>query len=137
MSHELRRVGMTRVNYGEPMRRLEFLLLLTAAFVACADPVEPVDRREQPQAPVTSDGHTLLLLPFGDVLTAADGESPIQASGLTFEAGIAGSGVLVDGADRLDYATAGNFGSTAGTVEFWIKPRWNGNDHDPHFFFTI
>jgi hypothetical protein len=137
MSHELRRVGMTRVNYGEPMRRLEFLLLLTAAFVACADPGEPVDRREQPQASVTSDGHTLLLLPFDDVLTAADGESPIQASGLTFEAGIAGSGVLVDGADRLDYATAGNFGSTAGTVEFWIKPRWNGNDHDPHFFFTI
>src|SRR5438477_10572435 len=129
MSDELRRVGMARIRYAEPLRRLEFLLLLTPAFVACADPVEPVDRRGLPQASVSSDGHTLLFLAFDRVLAAADGDAPIQAPGLTFEGRIAGSGVLVDGSDRLDYATAGNFGSAAGTVEFWIKPRWNGNDH--------
>jgi hypothetical protein len=137
MSHQVQWVGLTRVNYGEPLRRLEFLLLLAPAFVACADPVEPVDRRELPQASVSSDSHTLLLLPFDGALTATDGASPIQASGLTFEAGIAGSGVLVDGADRLDYTSAGNFGTTAGTIEFWIKPRWNGNDHSGHFLLAM
>jgi Concanavalin A-like lectin/glucanases superfamily/Bacterial Ig-like domain (group 2) len=143
MSEDPRRVAITRLAIEAPLRRLEFLLLLAPAFVACGDqlqpeePLEPADHREISKASVTSDGHTLLLLPFDSVLTAADGEAPTQASGLTFESGITGSGVLVDGSDRLDYATGGNFGSTAGTIEFWIKPRWNGNDHSTHFFFTI
>jgi hypothetical protein len=137
MSDQSQRVSVIRTNDGALLRHLKFLLLLAPAFAACSDPVEPVDRTELSQAAVGSDGHTLLLLPFDGVLTAADGESPTQASGMTFEDGVAGSGVLVDGADRLDYASAGNFGKTAGTIEFWIKPRWNGNDQSPHFFFTI
>lgn len=125
------------------LRRLKFLLLLVPAFIACENPVqpegalEPRNRREPLEASVTSDAHTLLLLPFDSLLTTADGEAPTQASGLTFESGITGSGVLVDSSDRLEYATAGNFGSQAGTIEFWIKPRWNGKDHSTHFFFTI
>jgi hypothetical protein len=137
MSSRSRRVCVIRTHDGAPMWRLELLLLLGPALAGCSDPGAPVDRAEPPQAAVSSDAHTLLLLPFDGVLTAADGEAPAQASDVTFEGGVAGSGVLVDEADRLDYASAGNFAKTAGTIEFWIKPRWRGGDHSPHFFFTI
>ncbi|MFL5494332.1 MAG: LamG-like jellyroll fold domain-containing protein [Gemmatimonadales bacterium] len=120
--------------------RLVFMLTLAAAFAGCENPVQPPDRPDQSApivASVESDAHTLLHLSFNDDLKSADGESPTRASGLTFEGGISGPGVLIDGTDLLKYKTSGNFTGAAGTVEFWIKPRWNGNDHNPHFFFTI
>lgn len=36
---------------------------------------------------------------------------------------------------NLVYDTAGNITSTAGTVEFWFNPDWNGNDNQSHVFF--
>jgi hypothetical protein len=113
------------------------LLLLIPAFFGCEDPLEPPSRSETLAPSAASDSHTLLSLPFNYDLASADGERPTEAAGLSFETGISGSGVLVDGSDRLAYNSAGNFGGAAGTIEFWIRPRWNGNDHSPHFFFTI
>lgn len=81
--------------------------------------------------------NTLLLLPFDNSLVGAEGETPTQATGVSFESGVIGQGVLVDGADMLRYATAGNFNAAAGTVEFWIKPRWNGNDNINYTFFSV
>ena len=45
--------------------------------------------------------------------------------------------MLLEGSDLLKYRTAGNFAGPAGTIELWIKPRWNGNDRRTHFFLTI
>jgi hypothetical protein len=113
------------------------LILLVPAFAACENPVEPPEKSETLAASAAGDSHILLSLPFNDDLASADGERPTEASGTSFESGISGSGVLVDGSDRLAYTSAGNFVAGSGTIEFWIKPRWNGNDHSTHFFFTV
>src|SRR5688572_28693610 len=114
--------------FASPVMRLVLVLAVAPAFAGCENPVQPPDRADQSEtivASVQSDAHTLLHLSFNDDLKSADGESPTRASGLTFESGISGSGVLIDGADLLKYKTSGNFAGAAGTVEFWIKPRWN------------
>jgi hypothetical protein len=117
--------------------RLIPLLLFAAAAAGCDDPFQPGDRMEPDVTAATTDSHTLLNLRFNGSLATTDGETPAQASGLSFETGINGSGVLVNDADRLAYRSAGNFQAAAGTVEFWIKPRWNGSDGATHFFFTL
>jgi hypothetical protein len=128
------------------LRRPAFLfrLLLAPLFLACENPLRPPDQAAGPSTPsaalrasAASDGHTLLLLPFEHDLKSADGEAPTRTSGVTFEPGIAGAGVLIEGSDLLAYSSTGNFAAGAGTVEFWIKPRWNGDDHSTHFFFTL
>jgi hypothetical protein len=126
--------------FASPIRRFILMLVLAPGFVACENPVQPPEHPDQPETIATSiksDANTVLLLAFDGDLAGAGGESPTRASGLTFEGGISGSGVLIDGTDLLKYSTSGNFAGTAGTVEFWVKPRWIGNDHTPHFFFSI
>ena len=83
--------------------RLLFLLLLAPAFTGCENPQEPLDRPAPtaPDAPLIADEHTLLLLPFNADLKGEEGEEPTEASGVTFEPGIAGSGALINGSDRL------------------------------------
>lgn len=83
------------------------------------------------------DEHTLLLLRFENSLAGAQGETPTQSSGVTFESGISGQGALVDGSDLLRYATAGNFNLPAGTIEFWVKPRWGEFDSQHRVFFSL
>ena len=113
------------------------LLLLAAATIGCRDALEPTAEMEPEVATAVTDIHTLLNLRFNGSLASTDGETPAQASGLSFETGIRGSGVLVNSTDRLAYRSAGNFRAASGTIEFWIKPRWNGNDGTTHFFFTL
>ncbi|MBI4029299.1 MAG: hypothetical protein HY376_02955 [Candidatus Blackburnbacteria bacterium] len=36
----------------------------------------------------------------------------------------------------INYSAAGNFNEREGTVEFWVKPKWNGNDGSAHVFFN-
>jgi uncharacterized protein (TIGR03437 family) len=83
------------------------------------------------------DSHTLLMLRFENSLAGEQGQTPTQASGVTFEAGISGQGVLVDGADVLDYSTEGNFNAQAGTIEFWVKPRWFSYDVLQRYFLSV
>jgi hypothetical protein len=116
---------------------LILLLPLTVAAIGCGDPLEPTAEIEPEVAATVTDIHTLLNLRFNGSLTSVEGESPVQASGLSFETGIKGSGVLVNSTDRLAYRSAGNFKAASGTVEFWIKPRWNGKDGTDRFFFTL
>lgn len=89
------------------------------------------------RSPQAQDARTLLYLSFDNTLTGAQGETPAQASGVSFESGVKGQGVLVDGADVLNYLSANKFKTAEGTIEFWIKPRWNGNNNAGHFFFSI
>jgi hypothetical protein len=88
----------------------------------------------QPHLP---DTHTILLLHFDNTLSGADGEIPVQANGLTFESGIFNQAILINNTDVLDYGTPGNFTPPAGTIEFWIKPQWNGNNGTTYTFFSV
>jgi hypothetical protein len=121
-------------------RKLRLLLLLAPAFVACDNPIEPVDRRPGPPAPASAsaDSHTLLLLHFDDQLTGEAGEQPTQAVGDSFTQGILGSGVIVVGPEAfIEYASEGNVRAEAGTIEFWVKPRWDGDDRFNHQFVSL
>jgi hypothetical protein len=71
---------------------------------------------------------TLLLLHFENTLNGAAGESPTQAAGLNFQPGILGAGVSLSAGNQVLYPSADNINATEGSIEFWIKPNWNGND---------
>jgi hypothetical protein len=121
-------------------RRLRFLLLLAPAIAACDNPVEPVERRPQPAAPAsaTADSHTLLFLHFENQLTGEAGEEPTLATGHSFTEGVLGSGVaVIEPETIIEYGTEGNFRADAGTIEFWVKPRWNGDDRRAHHFVSL
>jgi hypothetical protein len=83
------------------------------------------------------DANTLLLLRFENTLNGEQGETPVQSAGVTFEKGVLGQGVLVDGSDLLQYATADNFNMPEGTIEFWVKPRWGNSDNQNRAFFSL
>lgn len=83
------------------------------------------------------DANTLLLLRFENTLNGEQGETPVQNIGVSFESGILGQGILVDNSDILQYATANNFNMAAGTIEFWVKPRWGHFDVPQRVFFSV
>ncbi|MDQ1638199.1 MAG: hypothetical protein QOF62_1538 [Pyrinomonadaceae bacterium] len=111
-------LGQATVRFLIPI-----LLLLSGVISACA------------QSDV--DANTLLSLHFENSLNGDQGETPVQETGVTFESGISGQGVLVDGTDLLQYATAGNFNMPAGTIELWVKPRWGNFDNQHRVFFSV
>ncbi len=74
------------------------------------------------------DAKTLLLLHFNDTLIGTNGQAPTKATSVTFETGVFGKGILIDNADILNYGTANSFIPGEGTIEFWVKPNWNGKD---------
>ena len=89
-------------------------------------------------AELTPDGHTLLLLHFNETLAGSGGETPATpVGGVTFESGLFGSGAALAAANQLQYDRAGNIDSQAGSLEFWIKPNWNGNDGAGHFILSL
>jgi hypothetical protein len=75
-----------------------------------------------------ADSHTLLLLHFNDNCSGAQGEAPSENSGITFENGIFGHGAFFSSGNKLTYPSTNNISSTSGTLEFWMKSRWNGGD---------
>ncbi|GAG63010.1 unnamed protein product, partial [marine sediment metagenome] len=77
--------------------------------------------------PYSVDEHTLLLAHYDGDLGGEQGEVAI-ASGTSFEQGMHGQGVLIDSDDSLAYSRDGNLESWQGTIEFWIRPNWNGDD---------
>ncbi len=83
------------------------------------------------------DANTLLLLRFENTLNGEQGETPVQNLGVSFENGVLGQGVLVDGSDVLQFATAGNFNMPEGTIEFWMKPRFGRFDTQLRNFFSL
>lgn len=105
--------------------QIHHLILTTLLFAAVCFPGS---------AALTNDPQTLLLLRFDGNLTGAAGETPSESSGITFEPGIHGQGAYLAPGNRLFYPSAGNLNSTNGTIEFWIKPRWAGDNHVDNLF---
>jgi concanavalin A-like lectin/glucanase superfamily protein len=80
----------------------------------------------------TPDASTLLLLHFNGTVSGAQGEVPTASAGVGFEPGIFGDGAFFPSGNQLHYASTGNVSATRGTLEFWFRPRWNGNDGAGH-----
>jgi DNA-binding beta-propeller fold protein YncE len=86
--------------------------------------------------PYEVDEQTLLLLHLDNSYTGAQGQMG-TANGTEFVDGRYAQGVLIDEADTLTYATAGNLNRTQGAIEFWLKPNWPGNDMENYVFFEV
>ncbi len=82
------------------------------------------------------DANTLLLLKFENSLNGEQGETPTTSTGHSYQAGIQGQGALLPNPNNLRYSSANNINATEGTVEFWMKPTWAGNDALGHFLVT-
>ena len=88
------------------------------------------------EGPYQDDSDTLLLLHLDDSFTGAQGEVGTP-SGVTFTAGRYDQGIQVGEGDSLYYPTAGNLDPAQGSIEFWLKPDWNGNDEASYTFFEV
>ena len=84
--------------------------------------------------PYELDDHTLLLVHFDGDYSGVMGE-PATISGTTFVDGFFDQGVLINAGDTLTYTTAGNLDKAMGTIEFWVRPNWQGDDGQMHIFF--
>lgn len=74
------------------------------------------------------DSRTSLLLTMENTLAGAQGEAPVQASGVSYEGGASGTGAYFAIPNNVQYSASGNILATEGTLEFWMKPRWSGSD---------
>jgi hypothetical protein len=81
----------------------------------------------------------LLYLPFDGTPQAAVSGGPSHPSaadaGLAFRPGMRGQCVRLTADCR--FPSSGNFNPKAGTIAFWVRPAWSGNDKTGHYFFSI
>lgn len=83
-----------------------------------------------PDHPLVPDEHTLLLAHFDKTPNAdhALGISLADGGGTPTPKGRFDGAIFMGKRDALTFGGKGNFPGAAGTVEFWIQPRWGGND---------
>ncbi len=86
--------------------------------------------------PYPLDAEALFLAHFDGSFNGEQGEVG-SATGVSFTSGKYGQAALFDDNDVLTFPTAGNLGRTQGSVEFWLRPAWNGNDNQNHTFFEV
>ncbi len=65
---------------------------------------------------------------FDDTLLSTENESPLMSSGLDFQSGVSGKGVLIESGDVLQYPVSGNISPLEGSISLWVKPNWNPGD---------
>lgn len=87
--------------------------------------------------PLPNDASTILLLHLDGSLAGAAGETPLSSGGTSFVPGVIGQAVHTDGGGALAYPAPGNILPGSGTVEFWIKPDWNGSPNPGHTFLQV
>jgi hypothetical protein len=88
------------------------------------------------EGPYADDSATSLLLHLDGSFSGTQGEVGTP-TGVTFTDGRYGQGIQVDYGDRLYYSTTGNIDPEQGSIEFWLKPDWNGDDEESYIFFEV
>lgn len=82
---------------------------------------------------LTNDVATMLLLKFENSLTGAAGENPSASANVSFTPVVGGAAAARFPTNaNLAYTSTGNIGAQNGTLEFWIRPNWAGNDGRTH-----
>jgi hypothetical protein len=79
-----------------------------------------------------SDAHSLLLLHCNNKVTGQQGEAPLTSSGIAYEKGVYNEGVFLGKNSNLSFSSKNNIYAFTGTVELWIKPKWDGNDNNTY-----
>ncbi|MDG3008155.1 LamG domain-containing protein [Paludisphaera mucosa] len=87
-------------------------------------------------APDALKADVLLDLSFNGSLQGARGERPVTATGVSFVPGVGGGAARFDDGNQLTYEAAGNIDPFVGTLEFVLRPDWNGDDGRNHVFLT-
>lgn len=78
----------------------------------------------------------LLYVSFDDTKkNLINNQEPIEKS-VKFVEGKFGKGAYFDKGSYLRFLAEGNINYRQGTVEFWLKPNWNGDDGGYHYFFA-
>ena len=85
----------------------------------------------------SNDASTSLLLKLEGSTTGAAGETPTTESGVTYATGMNGQAAVLGNPNQLFYPRSGNINPQQGTLEFWIKPSWAGNDGQGHFILKM
>lgn len=81
------------------------------------------------------DENTIMLFHFNDNLTSTTGVDPIFATGVALEPGLFGNGLRIHkgespfSGDSLWYPVPEGFNPAEGTIEFWIQPKWIGQEY--------
>jgi len=86
---------------------------------------------------MTPDSNTLLLLHFNNNVIGANDELPTTETGVTYDSGIFGNAAYLSTGTQLLYSSYDNIDEVVGTIEFWIKPLWNGSDNQQHFILSF
>jgi uncharacterized caspase-like protein len=81
-------------------------------------------------APTQAGG---LHLPFNGSLLSTGGLAPVSADAVSFAQGPTGKAVVLADGCLVTYPSAGNITTAKGTLMFWIKPQWNGDDGQVHY----
>lgn len=74
----------------------------------------------------------LLDLRFDNSLVGQAGETPLTGSGVTYEPGMVGQAAYFTLSSNVSYSAANNIAAQEGTLSFWIKPSWAGNNGEGH-----
>ncbi|MBL8799229.1 MAG: Ig-like domain-containing protein [Planctomycetia bacterium] len=85
--------------------------------------------------PLAADADTTFLAHFEGNAEDRAKQAPDLAKGLAYNPGVVGQGVTVGGGAELRYAREGILDPKAGTVEFWLRPSWDGKAGKPHVLF--
>ena len=87
--------------------------------------------------PLSQDPDTSLLLPFDGTLRGVGGAVPLSSTGVEFVPGLIGQAAHIGQDGAIRYEAAGNINPGEGTIEFWIRPDWNGDERTDHSFFQV
>ena len=80
----------------------------------------------------SADNHTLLLLHFNNSMVGEQGDQPAQADGVSYETGKLADSCYFAPGNLVFYSAPESINEKEGTLEFWLKPRWAGNDGQTH-----
>jgi hypothetical protein len=112
--------------------RLQTSLLLLSIPVIVATAGHPA-AGELPDTP-----DTLLLLRFDGDGVGVGGEEPAASAGTSYVSGLVGDAVQTGVPGYVRYATTDNIDAGQGTIEFWLRPNWDGDqDTIPRAFFEV
>ncbi len=76
----------------------------------------------------------LLYLTFDNYLEGVEGEKPLSSPQRPIYAGgLFSPGLAISSGTYLTYRNNNDLNPQEGTLELWIKPKWNGNDSRSHY----